>query len=56
VIGIISPWNYPFSIPVMNMLAALMTGNTVVLKPSEKSPLIGLKIGELFEKAGFPGV
>jgi succinate-semialdehyde dehydrogenase/glutarate-semialdehyde dehydrogenase len=54
VIGIISPWNYPFSIPVMNMLAALMTGNTVVLKPSEKSPLIGLKIGELFEKAGFP--
>lgn len=54
VIGVISPWNYPFSIPTMNILAALMTGNTVVLKPSEKSPLIGLKIGELFEKAGFP--
>ncbi len=54
VIGIISPWNYPFSIPVMSMLAALITGNTVVLKPSEKSPLVGLKIGELFEKAGFP--
>ena len=54
VIGIISPWNYPFSIATMNILAALMTGNTVVLKPSEKSPLVGLKIGELFEKAGFP--
>jgi acyl-CoA reductase-like NAD-dependent aldehyde dehydrogenase len=54
VIGIISPWNYPFSIATMAVLAAVMTGNTVVLKPSEKSPLIGQKIGELFEQAGFP--
>ena len=54
VIGIISPWNYPFSIPVMTILMALATGNTVILKPSEKSPFIGLKIGELFREAGFP--
>jgi len=54
VIGIISPWNYPFSIPMMTILMAVMAGNTVVLKPSEKSPLTGLKIGELFKKAGFP--
>lgn len=54
VIGIIAPWNYPFSIPVMTILMAVACGNTVVLKPSEKSPLIGIKIGELFEKAGFP--
>lgn len=54
VVGIIAPWNYPFAIPVMTMLMALMTGNTVVLKPSEKSPLIGIKIGELFKEAGFP--
>lgn len=54
VIGVISPWNYPFAIPMMTILAAVGVGNTVVLKPSEKSPLIGIKIGELFEKAGFP--
>jgi len=54
VVGIISPWNYPFSIPVMTMLMALAAGNTVILKPSEKTPLVGLKIGELFKQAGFP--
>lgn len=53
VIGIIAPWNYPFSIPVMTMLMALAAGNTVILKPSEKTPLIGLKIGDLFKQAGF---
>jgi succinate-semialdehyde dehydrogenase/glutarate-semialdehyde dehydrogenase len=53
VIGIISPWNYPFAIPVMAILMSLMAGNTVVLKPSEKSPLIGIKIAELFREAGF---
>lgn len=54
VIGIIAPWNYPFSIPMMSILACVMLGNTVVLKPSEKSPMIGIKIGELFKEAGFP--
>lgn len=54
VIGIISPWNYPFSIPMMTILMAVMVGNTVVLKPSEKSSLIGVKIGDLFKKADFP--
>lgn len=54
VIGIIAPWNYPFAIPMMAALMAVITGNTVVLKPSEKSPLIGLKIAEVFELAGFP--
>lgn len=54
VIGIIAPWNYPFSIPMMSILACVMVGNTVVLKPSEKSPLTGLKIAELFKEAGFP--
>ncbi|MBK9142358.1 MAG: aldehyde dehydrogenase family protein [Candidatus Melainabacteria bacterium] len=54
VIGIISPWNYPFSIPMMAALMSVMVGNTVVLKPSEKSSLIGIKIGDLFREAGFP--
>ena len=54
VVGIISPWNYPFSIPMMTALMAVVLGNTVVLKPSEKSSLTGIKIGELFQSAGFP--
>lgn len=54
VVGIIPAWNYPFSIPLGETAMALMAGNTVVLKPSELTPLIGLKIGEIFEKAGTP--
>ena len=54
VIGIIPAWNYPFSIPMGEAAMALMAGNTVVLKPSELTPFIGLKIGEIFKKAGLP--
>jgi succinate-semialdehyde dehydrogenase/glutarate-semialdehyde dehydrogenase len=54
VIGVISPWNYPFSIPMMTMLMAVMAGDAVVLKPSGKSMLTGMKVGELFRQAGFP--
>lgn len=54
VVGIIPAWNYPFSIPLGEAAMALMAGNTVVMKPSELTPFIGLKIGEIFEKAGFP--
>jgi len=51
VIGIIPAWNYPFSIPLGEAAMALMAGNTVVIKPSELTPLTGLKIGEIFERA-----
>lgn len=54
VVGIIPAWNYPFSIPLGEAVMALMTGNSVVIKPSELTPLIGLKIGEIFERAGAP--
>ena len=54
VVGIIPAWNYPFSIPMGETVMALMAGNTVVLKPSELTPFIGLKIGEIFQKAGLP--
>jgi succinate-semialdehyde dehydrogenase/glutarate-semialdehyde dehydrogenase len=54
VIGIIAPWNFPFAIPLISMVMSLMCGNTVVLKPSEKSSLIGIRLGELFIEAGFP--
>src|SRR5579864_8691774 len=55
VIGIISPWNYPFSIPACEALAALVTGNAVVLKPSELTPLSALELGSLLRDAGVPG-
>lgn len=54
VVGIIPAWNYPFSIPLGEAVMSLMAGNTVVIKPSELTPFIGLKIGEIFKKAGFP--
>lgn len=54
VIGIISPWNYPFSIPATETLAALLAGNTVVLKPSELTPLVALELASLLYAAGVP--
>ena len=54
VVAIISPWNYPFLLPMGEIVMALIAGNSVVFKPSEVTPLIGLKIQELFEEAGFP--
>lgn len=54
VIGIISPWNFPFSIPLGQIVIALMAGNTCILKPSELTPVVGLKIGEIFKEVGAP--
>jgi acyl-CoA reductase-like NAD-dependent aldehyde dehydrogenase len=54
VIGIISPWNYPFSIPATQSLAALVTGNAVVLKPSELTPLSAFELASLLREAGVP--
>ncbi|MBL8124401.1 MAG: aldehyde dehydrogenase family protein [Pyrinomonadaceae bacterium] len=54
VVGIIPAWNYPFSIPLGEAAMAVMAGNSVVIKPSELTPLVGEKIGEIFEKAGAP--
>jgi succinate-semialdehyde dehydrogenase/glutarate-semialdehyde dehydrogenase len=54
VIGIISPWNYPFSIPACEALAALVTGNAVILKPSELTPLSALELASLLREAGIP--
>jgi acyl-CoA reductase-like NAD-dependent aldehyde dehydrogenase len=54
VIAIVSPWNYPFSIPAVETLAALVTGNAVVLKPSEFTSLVALKLESLLHAAGVP--
>src|SRR5215472_15367382 len=52
VIGIISPWNYPFSLPTVQTLTALVLGNAVVLKPSEFTPFCSLELERLLRSAG----
>lgn len=52
VVLIISPWNFPFSIPFGEVVMALLAGNAVVLKPASLTPLIALKGRELFDEAG----
>jgi succinate-semialdehyde dehydrogenase/glutarate-semialdehyde dehydrogenase len=54
VIAVITPWNYPFLLPMGELVMSVLAGNAVVFKPSEITPLIGLKIQELFEESGFP--
>ncbi|HEX2914167.1 MAG TPA: L-glutamate gamma-semialdehyde dehydrogenase [Chloroflexia bacterium] len=51
---VIPPWNFPLAITVGMTSAAIVTGNTVVLKPSSVSPTIALRFVELFEEAGLP--
>ena len=48
----ISPWNFPLILSMYKVAYGLATGNTVVFKPASDTPVIGLKIGELFERAG----
>ena len=54
VAAVIAPWNFPLAILAGMASAALVTGNTVVLKPAEQSPVVGAKLMELFRDAGFP--
>jgi succinate-semialdehyde dehydrogenase/glutarate-semialdehyde dehydrogenase len=54
VVGVIAPWNYPWSIPFGEVAIALMAGNGVVLKPASLTPLIGQRIQGAFERAGVP--
>ncbi len=54
VVAIISPWNYPYLLPFANIIMALVAGNSVIFKPSEITPAIGLKIQELCNEAGLP--
>ena len=54
VVGVIAPWNYPWSIPFGEVAIALMAGNGVVLKPASLTPLLGERIQKIFDDAGFP--
>ena len=55
VVGVIAPWNYPWSIPFGEVAIALMAGNGVVLKPASLTPLLGERIQRVFDDAGLPG-
>ncbi|WP_225725828.1 MULTISPECIES: aldehyde dehydrogenase [unclassified Nocardia] len=54
VVGIIVPWNFPMPIAAWGFAPALAAGNTVVLKPSELTPLTAIRLGELARQAGLP--
>lgn len=54
VIAVITPWNFPFAVPLWMLGPSLLEGNTTVFKPSEETPEIGERLVKLFEEAGFP--
>ncbi|MCS7024798.1 MAG: aldehyde dehydrogenase family protein [Bryobacteraceae bacterium] len=54
VVGAIIPWNFPILMAAWKLAPALATGNTVVLKPAEETPLTALRLAEIFETAGVP--
>lgn len=54
VISVITPWNFPISIPVRKIAPALITGNTVVFKPASNTPLIAYRLVEALHQAGLP--
>jgi gamma-glutamyl-gamma-aminobutyraldehyde dehydrogenase/4-guanidinobutyraldehyde dehydrogenase/NAD-dependent aldehyde dehydrogenase len=54
VVGVIVPWNYPMIMATWKIAPALASGNSVVLKPSEKSPLTALRLADLALEAGIP--
>ncbi len=54
VIGQIIPWNFPLLMAAWKIAPALATGNTIVLKPAETTPLTALKLGEIIRESGLP--
>ncbi len=54
VVGLITPWNFPVAIPLWKAAPALVYGNTVVLKPSDLSPLTAQLLAEIFHEVGLP--
>ena len=54
VVGLITPWNFPWAIPVWKSAPALAAGNAVVLKPAELTPATATLLAEIYEEAGVP--
>src|SRR5208282_3624307 len=52
VVSIITPWNFPILLACWKIAPALISGNSVVFKPASYTPIIGLRLVELFERAG----
>lgn len=52
--GVIAPWNFPYALLGAPIAAALVTGNTVVAKPSSETPISGVLVAEIFQQAGLP--
>ena len=54
VVACVMPWNFPIAIPSWKTMAALIAGNTIVLKPATDTPLSAIKLVQVFEEAGLP--
>ena len=54
VVGVVSPFNFPFMVPMWFAPVAIACGNAVVLKPSEKDPSVSVRVAELWQQAGLP--
>ena len=54
VVAVVTPWNFPFGIPFVEVAACLAAGDTVVLKPASATALTGLAVGDLCRRAGLP--
>lgn len=54
VVAVITPWNFPFAVPLWMLGPSLLEGNTAVFKPSEDTPAVGQRLVELIVEAGFP--
>ena len=55
VVGIISPWNYPFGIPLHDVMTALVAGNAVILKPATMTQAVGEAVADVVKSSGLPG-
>lgn len=54
VVSVITPWNFPLTIPARKIAPALAAGNSVVFKPASLTPLMGIRLGEVLTEAGLP--
>ena len=54
VVGVITPWNFPFAIPTWKLLPALVAGNTAVFKPASDTPKLAWHLAGILEEAGLP--
>jgi 2,5-dioxopentanoate dehydrogenase len=54
VVGLITPWNFPIAIPAWKLAPALVSGNTVIIKPASQAPALTLEIAKALAEAGLP--